>query len=321
MIRLVAALLALVACAPPTAPAQSSVQADYTWTRLVEHAPFGETYNWPVHVAPDGRFIALHPEGTWASTDGAAWTKTPLPFSGTNTAYLGVVQHDGATWALGRHTGNYEGFSIDPLIRRTRDYTTWEDVGRSRTMPQVIFYGLASFKGALWMLGGYRDGHETGEVWRSANGLDWTRVTAQAPWSARSNPKMLVFHDRLFLIGGGVIDGPSANDVWSTADGVDWRRETAGIAPEKPVGFSAMVFDDRIWLLGANRSGTFSSEMLLSDDGRAWRAARAPWSPRGGIGPWTDGKALYITGGKYSVERNGEITFSYNNDVWRMSRN
>lgn len=316
MRALVLALMVLVAC---SAPAQTGVARGYAWERLVEHAPYAGSYNFPVHVAPDGRFIALHPDGTWTSADGAAWTRSPLPFSGANSAYLGLVQHDGDTWALGAHTGNYQNFTVDPVIRRTRDYATWETVGASATLPRSIFYGAASFRGALWLFGGYRDGKETREVWRSTDGLSWA-LAAEAPWSARVNPEIVIFRDRLYLIGGGIIDGAAANDVWSTADGVRWQLETDEIAPERPVGYSAIVFDDRIWLLGANRAGMFTNEMLVSADGKDWTPGRAPWSPRGAIGAWTSGDALYITGGKYSVERNGAPVFIYSNDVWRMRK-
>lgn len=308
-------VLLVSACAPPTFAGHT-----YKWEQLLEHAPYPESYNWPVHVTSDGRFVALHPRGTWESRDGVRWETSSLPFSGTNSAYLALVQHDGATWALGAHDGNYLAFTIRPTILRTRDHAIWENLGASPTLPPVIFYGAASFSGALWIVGGYRDGRENGEVWRSTDGLNWIRVVDRAPWSPRANPELVTFRGRLYLIGGGAIDGPSANDVWSTADGLNWRRETPEIAPEHPIGFTAIVFDDRIWLLGANRSGRFSSEMLVSGDGRTWRAERAPWSPRGGIGAWTAGDALYITGGKYSVEHNGEHRFSYSNDVWRMRR-
>jgi hypothetical protein len=129
-----------------------------------------------------------------------------------------------------------------------------------------------------------------------------------------------VFGERLYLIGGGVIDGANANDVWSSADGLGWQMETASIAVEAPVGYAPVVFDRKIWLVGANRSGRFRSEMLVSADGKGWTPVSAPWSPRGGVAAWTDGQGLFVTGGKYSTEKNGETTFVYSNDVWRMRR-
>ncbi|MBL9076326.1 MAG: hypothetical protein JNL08_02410 [Planctomycetes bacterium] len=305
--------LAAAACSAPAEPAGAAA-----WEQLTAAAAFPESYNFPVHVAADGRFVALHSAGTWTSRDGATWEQSGLPPRDTNTAYLQVLQHEGATWALGRHSGDYQGFTIDPVIRRTKDHERWEEVGRSATLPPVIFYGATSFAGSIWIVGGYCAGQEVAAVWRSANGLDWTRVVATAPWSARANPEVLVFRHRLWLIGGGVIDGPNANDVWSSDDGVAWRREAEAIAPEPPVGFTAVVFDDRIWLLGANRSGGFTSELLTSDDGRRFRAGRAPWSPRGGVAAWSHGTSLYVTGGKFSVEHDGEHVFTYSNDVWRM---
>lgn len=289
-----------------------------TWQRLTEHAPFPGSYNFPVHVTADGTFVALHPEGTWTSRDGAAWTKSELPFSGVNSAYLPYVQHDGATWTFGKLKGNYEDFQIDPVVQRTRDYKTWEQVGASPSLPHVIFYAAASFQGALWIIGGYNGDAETSQVWKSTDGLAWTRVVEKAQWSARSGAKAVVFGDRLYLIGGGEIDGAQANDVWSSANGITWIQRTSSIAPERPTGYAPVVFDNRIWLIGANRAGEFKSETLVSTNGITWWPQSAPWSPRGGVAAWSDGRSLFITGGKYSYEKNGEPVFVYSNDVWQM---
>lgn len=292
----------------------------YAWTRLTAAADFPKRYNFPVHVLSDGRFAALHPDGLWLSRNGVDWVKTAGPLSGMTSPYLPYVYHRNASWALGSMTGNYLDFTVDPVVRRTVDHQRWQEVGRSPTMPRTIFSAAASFDGALWLLGGYDGTRANAQVWRSSDGLAWEQVTARAPWSARAGAKAIVFRDRLFIIGGGEVDGVSANDVWSSADGIDWRREASSIAPEKPVGYTPAVFDGRIWLIGANRAGEFTSEMLVSDTGRNWEAVRAPWSPRGAVAAWTDGAAMFITGGKYSVERNGEHVFIYSNDVWVMRR-
>ncbi len=314
-------LLTGVACGQPAilngARETAGAQA-YLWERLSEHAPYPDSYNYPVHVTTDGAYVALHPEGTWRSRDGANWTLSDLPPRVLNSAYMNYVFHDGATWALGYHRGNYERFEIDALILRTRDHSRWETVGRAVSFPPVVFSAAASFQGALWIFGGYDGTQHRASVWRSIDGIAWAEVVGVAPWSPRAGAKAIVFRDRLFLIGGGLIDGAIANDIWSSADGIDWRRETGSIAPEEPVGFTPIVFDDQLWLVGANRSGNFRNEMLVSGDGRNWRAVTAPWSPRGGVAAWTDGQFLFITGGKYSVERDGETTFLYSNDVWRM---
>jgi hypothetical protein len=129
-----------------------------------------------------------------------------------------------------------------------------------------------------------------------------------------------VFGDRLWLIGGGTVDGPIMSEVWSSADGLSWRREAPKLADPQPFGYTPLVFDARIWLLGANRSGAFTSELLVSDDGRRWRPQRAPWSPRGAPAAWTTGERMFLTGGKYSRPGpEGEPVFVYSNDVWAMT--
>lgn len=312
--------LALAGCGP-AAPAGASDA--WRWSRVAEAAPYPGSYNFPVFVSGERAFAVL-PEGTWSTADGAAWRREPLPFSGTNSAYLKYVQHAGAVYALGSMTGNYLGFSIDPTIKRTHDFQTWETVGVSPTLPHYIFYAVISFRGALWLVGGADASGAKAEVWRSDDALAWTRVVDQAPWSARSGGQLVVFRDRLWLIGGGVIDGAQANDVWSSPDGLAWTRETDQIAPERPMG-TAVAFDDRLWLIGANRSGSFTSGTLYSDDGRTWTALDAPWTPRGGVAAWQMDGALFITGGKYSHPKPGgqpgELEFIYSHDVWRMDRN
>lgn len=301
----------------PQSPPPASMQSS-GWEQLLDAAPFPKSYNFPVFVAQDGRFIVLHPEGTWESRDARIWTPTPLPHRVLNSAYMSYVQHDGAVWALGRHTGDYRQFAITPTILRTRDFQSWERVGQATRFPQVVFAAAASFKGALWMFGGYDGQGNVASVWRSSDGLQWERVTDRAPWGPRGGSKTVVFKDRLYLIGGGVLDGPNSNDVWSTGDGTTWRQETVSLAPEAPTGFTPVAMRDAIWLVGANRSGAFKSEMLVSNDGQRWTPVSAPWSPRGGVAAWTDGASLYVTGGKYSTVQNGETVFAYSNDVWVM---
>ncbi|MBA4048336.1 MAG: hypothetical protein C0476_07340 [Sphingomonas sp.] len=300
-------------------PPRVALPSAYRWARLTAAGPFRKSYNFPVHVAPDGRFMLMQSEGCWSSRDAVQWQRQPLPSSGSNMAYMPTIFHAGAAWALGRHRGDYLNFKIDPAIQRTTDWATWEALGQASGFPQLVFAASTSFDGWMWIIGGYRRGGAVAEVWRSRDGLHWEAMPPP-PWSPRTGAKAVVFGGRMLVIGGGELDGPASNDIWSTDDGKTWRRDCAQIAPERPVGFAAQVFDDRLWLVGANRSGSFQSAMLVSDDAKRWQPVNAPWSARGGVATWVDRDRLYLTGGKHSHVDRGETVFVYSNDVWAMSR-
>jgi hypothetical protein len=307
-------------CAACQAP-PSGGPAQYRWEELTSAAAFPPGYNFPVFVASDGRFVALHPEGTYESRDGRDWTLSRLPASGLNSAYLAYVAHEGAVFALGIHSGNYLDFRLDPLIQRTTGFEAWDQLGRSPSLPPLFFYGAASFAGFIWIVGGHDGKTESAAIWRSRDGLAWERVVDAAPFGPRCRVNVFVFEGRLWLIGGGLLDGAVKGDVWSSADGLSWSKEADAISDPLPTGFTPIVHDGQIWLLGANRGGGFSSSSLVSRDGKTWAPAEAPWTPRGGIGAWVHDGALYITGGKYSRPAGGgDLEFIYSNDVWRMVR-
>lgn len=170
------------------------------------------------------------------------------------------------------------------------------------------------------MAGGFDGRNYFNDVWSSGDAVKWQQVTAKAPWSARSNPSLVVFKDRLWLFAGGIIDGPISNEAWSTADGVNWNLENEKMAPRSVFGGSVVVYDGKIWMVGLNRNNEFLSAQMFSEDGANWTEQSAPWTPRGGVATCVFDDKLFMTGGKYSVTENGQIKFIYSNDVWYLSR-
>ena len=88
------------------------------------------------------------------------------------------------------------------------------------------------------------------DVWYSDNGTSWTQAVADAPFGPRFSPVVLVFKDRIWLIGGKApyIDGRPV-DVWSSEDGIHWSQATA-CAFRDHNRLSAVAFNDRIWAIG-----------------------------------------------------------------------
>lgn len=283
--------------------------AHYSWANVTPAANFPQSYNYPVFVFGDW-MVALN-NGAWLSNDGSRWVKTNLADSGLNSAYQKYVQFNGAIYALGTMGGNIENLRLTTRISRTRDFQTWETMAESSNLPERVFYGAAVFKSKIWLVGGWDGKRYYNDVWNSADGVHWKRVTENAPWSPRTTD-IIVFKNKLWLLGGGVIDGEPTNgnsfrELWTSDDGRVWSEVKE--AKRKWRG-TPIVFDGKLWLIGTNHHGA-EIALWVSDNGVTWQEQSAPWSPRGAVAAWVfDGK-LYMTGGKSSHTENGEIKFVY----------
>ncbi|MBK9156470.1 MAG: hypothetical protein IPM25_20065 [Chloracidobacterium sp.] len=180
------------------------------------------------------------------------------------------------------------------------------------------------FDNKMWMLGGFDGSRYHNDVWNSADGVVWQRVTESVEWSPRNISVVTVFQREIWLLGGGVIDGESQTnrtserEVWRSADGKTWHRVDADL--KRKWRGTPVVFDGKLWLVGANRGGTFESAVWVTANGSKWEELAAPWSPRGAVAAWVFENKLFMTGGKSSHEENGEIRFVYSNDVWVMGK-
>jgi len=312
-------------CLCSTAFGCYSTKTEYVWNEVTSNAAFPQGYNYPVFVM-NGEMLALN-KGGWISKDGKNWTKTNLPESGLNSGYQEYVQFKNAIYALGTMQGNYTNMQLSSKIVRTKDFKTWETLAEKSELPARVFYGATVFRDKIWLVGGYDGVNYFNDIWNSEDGVKWKRVVEKAAWSPRLVGTIVRFKNRLWLFGGGVIDGekennPNSNkEVWSSEDGINWTQEMK-TNTEKNWGWGAtpVVFDGKLWLVGANRDGNFASAVLVSDDGITWQAQSAPWSPRGAVAVWVFNDKLFMTGGKFSYQKNGEPVFVYSNDVWAMSK-
>jgi len=143
------------------------------------------------------------------------------------------------------------------------------------------------------------------DVWRSADGAHWTRMTANAGWAGRAGLSAAVFKNEIYVMGGSqnddsaIIGGPPArvyfNDVWKSRDGATWERVTPK-APWAPrAGAVAAVKDGYLWILGGedgflcdpsrpDRCPPYYNDVWRSRDGKNWEqvTASAEWSKRPG---------------------------------------
>lgn len=287
---------------------QVASRSFHRWTRVLAHGPWPESYNFQLINHRDTLWV-FHPNGNWFSPDGERWTKAPLPNAIGNGAFLDYVPLGQAVLGLGHFEGNSERYTLRPDVYRTTDMIHWTRIEGSN-LPRRFFYQPVVFQNKIWIIGGENSQTQFADIWNSTDGVHWQQVKDQLPFGKRSRSQFVTLGNRLYLLN---------NDVWSSADGLNWRQETPSIVNGVTIfGYAAVVHDGQIWLLGCNRDGQFSSQVLVSADGRTWREHDAPWSPRGGIAACTRRGKIYMTGGKYGGFDPSHPNFIYSNDVWTL---
>ena len=281
----------------------------YKWTRVTESAAFSKSYNFQLLTHHDTLW-AFHPDGNYFSLNGKNWTKSGLTNIIYNLAFLDYVPFNNSILGLGHLEGNIEKFTLTTEVNKTTDLKSWQLLAKESNLPKRFFYHPFVFNNKIWIVGG-SDGKETySDIWNSVDGVKWTKVADNAPFGKKDRQQFVVFKNKIFMLD---------NEVWTSGDGINWNLLTSRITWAPLFGYTPVVFDEKIWLIGCNRSGKFTSEVMVSCDGKSWEAQTAPWSPRGGVAAAVYHGKIYMTGGKYGALF-GEPDFVYSNDVWTLEK-
>ncbi len=196
--------------------------------------------------------------------------RTTPPFSG-RAGHGSAVFRD-KLWVI----GGFDGRKPYNDIWSSPDGVQWSKHAVSPVFSPRAVHNTIPFKGRLWVIGGLTmDGNNNiiglNDIWNSADGTRWTRVTEHAPFSPRGGHTCTVFNNRLWIIGGIEKSG----DAWSSADGKLWTRAT----PDPPfgarAGHAAVVYRDRLWIIGgiyvdAGNNYISRKDVWSSADGRRW---------------------------------------------------
>ncbi len=171
---------------------------------------------------------------------------------------------------------------------------------------------MVVFKGNIWSVGGnnaYSPLYLPGsDIWWSKNGKNWTFVKRNV-FTERSGHSLLVYKNKLWVIGGVDSAGTVLNDIWNSSNGVDWQRVNR-FTPIGEIGNnSSVVFKDRIFVFIGN--GQTSTKVWSSSDGVAWRLESSGAFPvRNYTRTIVFKNHLYVVGG---WDRDSGV---YSNDVW-----
>lgn len=253
---------------PVSEDTASAPPAKWVWEQVTDAA------EWP---PSDGMGALVFQDRMWLV---GGWNPTTYPMKCHNEVWN---SDDGITWNQVK-PNTFLDDTFDPTL-------DWE--GRHTA-------GYVVYQDKMWIIGGDPlQGHYQSDVWNSSDGETWSQVNKDSPvpWGPRALHYTLVFHDRIWVMGGQTTPqfAPAEEalyrDIWNTTDGIHWNQVT----PEEPswpargmIGGS-VVFKDRIWILGggvydtpANPQRTYYNDVWSSADGVHWEqhTEHAPWTPR-----------------------------------------
>ena len=137
------------------------------------------------------------------------------------------------------------------------------------------------------------------DVWSSPDGINWTQLTANAPWDGRAGLSAIVFKGEIYVMGGSfnddpdVIGGPPGrvllNDVWKSKNGRDWILLTDDAPWDPRAGADLLVKNGYLYLLGGEFGFTgfpppYFNDVWRTRDGIEWElvTGSAGWDPRPG---------------------------------------
>ena len=289
---------------------------EYTeaWQKLVQPIPFGPRDSSPdASLLYNGKFWIFggyqYKNGEWASSsevwtsdNGHEWTlvlENP-PFS----PYSSFVTFRGYMWA------------IDQYAYRSKDGIIWENLGR---VPLEDGGRICRLKRTLFWL-------KNDMIYSSNDGVSWTKISENLPFSGRTWPGFIAFQNKLWVIGGGIGYGTESpefpNDVWVSADGVEWEQVVKNAEWSGRYWFNCVVFDGMIWILGgwnyydANNSHAGNrNDVWYSSDGMHWTQQENSeiWPERHASFVWPTKDYLYFSSGY-----GGRGLETMYNDFWRM---
>lgn len=232
-------------------------------------------YNNKLWVVGGDHLTGNYQNDVWSSSDGVNWelVTDTVPWANRATQY--VLSFNNRLWLMGGQKIQESGVPPGPVVAyndvwSSTDGANWTQVTPAAGWsPRGMIMGSAVFQGQMWVISGGEYDVRTfnNDVWRSSDGVNWTQVTASAPWVPRQFQNIAAFDNKLWLLAGGdAASQGGLNDVWYSPDGANWIQlgATPWVARHAA---STVVYDGFLWF-------TCGSDLWGNND--VWKLGYAP---------------------------------------------
>ncbi|RIV42886.1 hypothetical protein [Flagellimonas pelagia] len=134
---------------------------------------------------------------------------------------------------------------------------------------------VVEFNGKLFIIGGYGynpDGalHYLDDVWSSTDGENWILETDAPGFMPRAFHQVVVFDNKMLLIGGFRWNGAPSSDIWSSVDGKNWVLEKENAEFPADWGHKILSYNNKLWLITGGQNEFLNQNVWNSNDGVNW---------------------------------------------------
>ncbi len=149
-------------------------------------------------------------------------------------------------------------------------------------------------------------------------GSDWQQA-ADPEFVERENFTVLVFQNKLWVIGGHTRPTALLADVWSSSDGNSWiqvSEDAAFGARQSPLG---LVFDNRMWIIGGfDAESEPLNDVWSSTDGTTWVCVTdsAEFSGRYAHSGAVSDDRMWVIGGRTDQGDMNDVWYSADGATW-----
>ena len=329
---LTAATVMLISFAPVgkddmKASPKEPVSPQYKWSQVAPPGSGTHQYEWKPGTYPSAVIpvVAFHnnlwmigQKRAWSSKDGITW-KAFDKYDWGERISMANVFFNNTLWVSGGMAYATNTFLNE--IWSSKDGTTWTKATKNAEWSPRKGHTVVAFKGRLWLFGGAvgvdkdkAPAEFVNDIWTSPDGIRWTKVADEAPWQVRDNPKVLVFKNMLWLIGG-----QGHSDIWQSDDGKTWKQVKTAAPWKSRYDYGLTTFDNLMWVYGGRESNPRNAyrDVWFSPNGLNWiqQTDQAPWTPRSGGFSVVFKEKLFLYGGKHTGHED-----SFSGDIWIMER-
>jgi len=254
------------------------------WTEVTKAAPWKHS-DLPMSIVFQNRMWILGgwyngrlpghsaSNAVWSSQNGKNWKKETRSADWSPRLAAAVVVHQDKLWMLGGTEDYYFGDdnSLKNDVWSTSEGKKWAEVTKAAPWAPRAYHQAVVLNDQMYVFGGgnYVPNYKAyNDVWRSKDGVNWTRLTEAAPWPPRIWFSAVTYRGRIWVIGGAsknkAGNWQNHGDVWHSADGKQWEQLKTKTNWKERHEHSAFVFQDKIFIAGGHAKPLNSEVWSLS---------------------------------------------------------